>query len=424
MRPAILALVLLAPVALGAAPAWAWASLACLLAGLAMVQGALSIAGAAHAQPWPVPGWTGVPLALLAGLALWQLTAQAPVHPLRLALADALGDPAALLATPVLHRAEARDAVVRVAVPAAVAWLAAQAWAGRPVRPALAALALAGAGVAAHGLAAHALALDQVLWLAGPFHATPTGPFVARGAFAAYLTLAMLAAAAHALTLDARASGLPTVAAWAIMGWALVASQSRAGLAAAVAAHLLLLALAVRGRWLDRRQAAAWAGALLAVAGLGAVATGLDGRLAELPADLEHRLAVWQASLAAIAERPWRGHGLGSFPQLYELYPIPAAAQPVVSAHSVALEWAAEAGVPGALAVFAALLGTAVALRRRPADSPAVLAALPALAAVVLQGAVDPGPQVPGVAATAGLLVGLGLSRGRLSHPPPRPAAR
>ncbi len=235
----------------------------------------------------------------------------------------------------------------------------------------------------------------------------------------------MLAAAAHWITRDDHASGLWTAIGWAVMASALVASQSRAGLAAAFAAHLLLLALAARGRWLDASRAALFAVALAGVAGLGALAAGLSGRLAELPTDLGHRLVIWQASLAAIAERPWTGHGLGAFPHLYELYRLPAAERPVASAHSLPLEWAAEAGVPGALAVLALWLGIAVALLGRVSrGSPAVLAALPALAAMVLQGAVDPGPQVPGAAITAGLLVGLGLSRVRLTHPAAPAAGR
>lgn len=417
LRPAIMALVLLAPLALGAAPPWAWASLACLLAGLAMLQGGLAIAGAAPAHPWPLPGWTALPLAVLAGVIVWQLVAPGPVHPLRRELADALGTPADLLRAPILHRAEAHDAVVRIAGPLAVAWLAAQAWTGAPVRPALAALAVAGAGVAAYALAAHAIAPERVLWLSGPFYPTPTGPFVARGAFAAYLTLAMLAAGALWLTRADAAAGWPLALIWALMGGALIASQSRAGLLAAVAAHLLLLALAVRGRWLPPAPAAAWAAGLLAAAALGTIAAGLDGRLADLPADLSHRGAIWQASLAAIADRPWTGHGLGSFPHLYELYRMPGAAQPVASAHALALEWAAEVGVPGALALLAVVLGAAAALWRAPVGGTAQLAALPALVALALQGAVDPGPQVPGVALTAGLLIGLGLSRARLNHP-------
>jgi hypothetical protein len=61
-----------------------------------------------------------------------------------------------------------------------------------------------------------------------------------------------------------------------------------------------------------------------------------------------------------------------------------------------------------------------------PAGRIAALAAPPALAAVLLQGAVDVGAQVPGVALTAALLVGLGLSRVRgpggrsISHRAPR----
>ena len=425
LRPAILILVLLCPFALGGAPAWAWASLACLLAGLAMLQGGVLLIAGGPAQPWPLPGWAVVPLAVLAALAVWQLSAQAPVHPLRLQLAGALDDPSAVLRAAILHRAEALDAVVRIATTGLVAWLVAQAWTGAPVRPALAGLTLAGTTIAVYGLAAHGLGLDRVLWLAGPFYPTPTGTFVARGAFAAYLTLAMLAAAAHWISRDDHASGLWTAIGWAVMASALVASQSRAGLAAALAAHLLLLALAVRGRWLGKGPAALGAVALTALAGLGALAAGLSGRLAELPDDLGHRLVIWQASLAAIAERPWTGHGLGAFPHLYELYRLPAADQPVASAHSLPLEWAAEAGVPGAVAVLAVWLSIAAALFSRvPRGSPAVLVALPALAAMVLQGTVDPGPQVPGAAITAGLLIGLGLSRVRFTHPAAPAAGR
>ena len=419
LRPAILALVLLAPFALGAAPVWAWASLACLLALLALVQGGLMAAGAAPGHPWPLPAWTAALLAGLAGLAVWQLTAEAPVHPLRLQLAGALDDPTAIRPSPILHHGEAHDALVRLLAVAAVAWLAAQAWRGARVGTALAAVTLAGAAVAAHGLGAHAFGIERVLWLDGPFYPTPTGPFVARGAFAAWLTLAMLAAAA---TLDhpgRRGPGLAVAVAWTIMATALVASGSRAGLAAALAGHLVLLALAVRGGWLESPPGRSAALALLGATGAAVVLAGLDGRFAALPTDLAHRVAVWQASLAAIAERPWTGHGLGSFPQLYELYRVPAASQPVASAHSAALEWAAEIGVPGALALGLVDAGVARALLRAPADSRATLAALPALLAMLLQGAVDPGPQVPGVALTAALLVGLGLSRThkQVNHP-------
>lgn len=426
LRPAILALVLLAPAALGAAPAWAWGSLACLIGALAAAQGGLLLAGRTAGPPPLPPGWMLMPLAALAAFALWQLTAPLPVHPLRSQLADALGAPAALRASPILHPTEARDAAVRMAAPAVLAWLVALAWTGTPVRPALAGLSLAGAVIAGYALAAHALDPNAVLWLEGPFYPTPTGPFVARGAFAAYLTLAMLAAAVVWLTRAETASGWASALAWGLMAIALLASQSRAGLAAAVAAHLLLLWLAVRGRWLAVAPAAGAALALLTGAALGAAAAGLDGRLADLPADLERRLAVWRAGLSAVAARPWTGHGLGSFPYLWELYRPPGAGKPVLSAHSTPLEWAAELGIPGALALLTGLLGIAWALLSVPAGRIAALAAPPALAAVLLQGAVDVGAQVPGVALTAALLVGLGLSRVRgpggrsISHRAPR----
>lgn len=430
LRPAVLALVLSSPLALGGAPAWAWASLAVLLGALGCLQGGLlalaPAAPPAGGSPWPLPGWATAALALLAGLVVWQLAAPWPVHPLRPQLADALGGSAGAAqavslhrtvgqhGTVALHGAEAVDAAVRIASVVLLAWLAAQAWAGARTRPALAGLTAAGGLVAGTALLAHAAGIDGVLWLPGPFHPTPTGPFVARGAFACYLTLAMLAAAALWLTRRDGDPGWAAALAWALIAAGLIASQSRAGLAAAAAGHLLLLGLAVRGRWLAPRTAVLWGAGLLAAAGLAAVAAGAGGRLADLPADLAHRTVIWQAALAAIAERPWIGHGLGSFPHVFELYRPAAAAQPVVSAHSGPLEWAVELGVPGALAWLAVLAGAAVAtLRARPAGA-AALAGLPALAVVGVQGAVDPGPQVPAAALTAALLVGLALARPRV----------
>ncbi|WP_200372108.1 O-antigen ligase family protein [Rhodovibrio salinarum] len=403
---------LLAPIALGAAPAWAWSSLACLIAVLAILQGGLLLLVAPQpVRPWPLPAWAVVPLLGIAGLALWQLTASLPVHPLRIALADTLRPGASLLATPILHRAEALDAVVRLGSVLLLGWLVAQAWTGAPVRPALSALALAGTLVAGSALSSHALGVENVLWLQGPFHPTPTGPFVARGAFACYLTLTMLAGAALWLTREGDTPGTLLAFAWTLMAAGLVASQSRTAVIAALAAHLLLLALAARGHWLDRRQALVGSAGMLALAALALLAAGLDGRLADLPGDLAHRAVIWQAALAAIAEQPWTGHGLGSFPELYPLYRLPSATQPVISAHSGPLEWATELGLPAAGAWLALLLGFAVALLRAPARSAGVLAAVPALTVVALQGAVDPGPQIPAVALTAALLVGLGLSR-------------
>jgi O-antigen ligase len=337
------------------------------------------------------------------------------VHPLRTEAAAALGH--AVAAGPALDPVAAREALLRLAAYAAIAWLALQGWRGRERTAALAAVAGAGALIAVYALAARALDLGSVLWLGRAAYDAATGPFVARGAFAAFCGLTMLAAAALALRGDGWQRGA-AAAAWLAGAAALLASQSRLGLAAALAAHLLLALLLLP----NRRRAAGAAVALIAATALAAAALAVGGRLLDAPEDLMQRVAIWQAGLAALAERPWLGHGLGSFAAAFEPHRPPALAKPVLSAHSGPLEWAVEAGLPAAAAWLAALGLLArrlwQAVRAAP-GAPAPAVALCGLLLLALHGSMDVAPQVPAVAALGALLLGLGLAH----HDPPARAS-
>jgi O-antigen ligase len=415
--PAVLRFLLLLPVlpapfALGAAPVWAWATVSAWVCVLVVVWAAGAAAGRTAVAAWPLPRIAVGLLVALAGFAVWQVTAGWPVHPLRRELAGLSGQ--AVLASPVLDRAEALDAILRIAGPVLLALLAARLWAGRSIRPALGALATAGAAVAGYGLAAHALGWTGPLALVGGSgYAGATGPFVARGAFAGTCALAMLAAGALWLTRDVDdppALDWLLPSAWALAGAALLASQSRLGFAAAGAGHLVLLLCALRGGWLSARAAGLSALVLAILGGLGAGLAGLDGRLAAAAGDLPHRLAIWQAGVAALVDRPWLGHGLGSFPQVYELYRPAGAAQPVASAHSGPLEWAVELGVPAALAWLAVLASVAWAAVRLPRGSTGAVLAPPVLVLLAVQGTLDFAPQVPAFALWIALALGLALA--------------
>lgn len=98
------------------------------------------------------------------------------------------------------------------------------------------------------------------------------------------------------------------------------------------------------------------------------------------------RFQWWKAALAMIKDSPLLGWGHSSFTWLAPLYKAPAAAEASVYAHNYYLEFAAENGIPAALAWFS-LLGFAVSGARR--------LALFGLMAALLHSAVDFGLSLP-----------------------------
>jgi putative inorganic carbon (HCO3(-)) transporter len=77
------------------------------------------------------------------------------------------------------------------------------------------------------------------------------------------------------------------------------------------------------------------------------------------------RMAHWQAGWEMFQDYPFLGVGPGNYPAVYEQYYIPPWKEPLGHAHNYYLNMAAEAGVPGLLALLL-LLGLALrALRRR-----------------------------------------------------------
>ncbi|MDT8287151.1 MAG: O-antigen ligase family protein, partial [Elusimicrobiales bacterium] len=98
------------------------------------------------------------------------------------------------------------------------------------------------------------------------------------------------------------------------------------------------------------------------------------------------RLQWWTAALSMIKESPLLGWGHSSFTWLAPLYKAPAAAEASVYAHNYYLEFAAENGIPAALAWFS-LLGFAVSGARR--------LALFGLLAALLHSALDFGLSLP-----------------------------
>ncbi len=133
-------------------------------------------------------------------------------------------------------------------------------------------------------------------------------------------------------------------------------------------------------------------------------------------AGTQDRVYMWQSALRMISDRPWLGHGLNTFMANYLAYWVGGEQAPRY-AHNCYLQMAAETGVAG-LAAFVALLGTACltlwrALPGRLADRSVFCGFAIAVAAFVLQAAVDTNFYSLRQAALFWSLLGLALGAAR-----------
>jgi O-antigen ligase len=129
----------------------------------------------------------------------------------------------------------------------------------------------------------------------------------------------------------------------------------------------------------------------------------LAARFAQ-PDPLEYRREIFRSAGAMVAEHPWAGFGLGTFPTVYPAFALFDSGAAVEHAHNDWLEWAAEGGVP-----FAALwLLLAASIAREAIRSVWGVGVL----AVFLHAIVDYPFARFGVAAWAFLLIGALLARG------------
>jgi O-antigen ligase len=166
--------------------------------------------------------------------------------------------------------------------------------------------------------------------------------------------------------------------------------------------------------------------ALVPIAGSGLLERLSMLDLGYVGADLEGpgRLAAWQVALGLISQRPLLGHGYGTFA---EAFPLLADDRFITSnagrsvflifdyAHNIYLEAAVELGVPAAVALCAAI-ALLVSLCLRYNNIPYQRRALPLAAAagslaVAVHGLVDFSIQIPAVAATYAVILGLGCGQ-------------
>ena len=303
-------------------------------------------------------------------------------------------------------------------------------------------LVLAGSAYAVYGLAMHFAGIEKVLWVERDGAArNVTGPFINRNHFATYLGLVLLCAAGlylegflktlspgrvgrdrllHVLQ-QTFVRGAPLLACMLILITALFLTHSRAGVISALAA---LLVLAVFLGLLTRLAGRAHRGLTLTLlaAVLGVFFLSGDGWLARLTAtDLERetRLERYEQTWQAISQSPWTGYGVGSYAQTFLIF---ADARTVNSykAHNDWLETTFELGLPAAILWFSVLgwlgIQCLIGFFRRRRDHVYPVVGFCACILVGLHALADFSLQIPAVAVTFAVLLGVGMGgavRGR-----------
>lgn len=272
------------------------------------------------------------------------------------------------------------------------------------------------------------------LWSFLTFASGSLGPGVRRlgAAFAAantaatlfgmLLMLAIGAGVSRARSAPSRArfsSAAPFAAAGLVFAVCLLATASRGGLIAAAAGLLTFAALQVfSGKSKLSRATLGAAGAMIAGALLLAF-TGqqLVARLMGEGWELAGRREVFEAHWQAFKGAPWMGYGLGSFDTLNRLLLDARNAGDiwtVRAAHNVYLTWLEQAGLLGALPMFAALAvilaRTARNGLRRTRMTAAIFALLAADVVVLAHGATDFALETYSMAAFWSLLLGVQFS--------------
>ncbi len=437
----LVALILVAPLPFGAYPTWAWASLSAGCGVLLVAWGVSVIAGrVAVVAPPALVLWS----ALLLGLSLlWGfiqttgLTPQDWHHPIWLEAQQALGSsvPGAVSLEP----QEGRNSLLRLISYVGIFWLAFQYNRdSRRTRYTLRALIVCSAGNALYGLVVIFLGSGSILWFdKTDFTDMATGTFVNPNHFGIYCGIGLLCATAmlfrrFRIGLAGRTGSIELsrfillrfiprnaliLIAWMVLMSALLLSLSRAATAAtglAMVALIFILSLRHNNsvyKTLARASGVVLIGGLLLLV----VGQGLVRHLWEIDTDFAKRSEIYSQTLTAIADRPLLGTGLGTFPAVYRSYRTAQIRPGVAMAHNDYLEMLLELGIPAATLFILALLmltgicARGVWLRRRGYEYPALGFAVCVL--LGLHSLVDFSLQIPAVAATFALMLGLAIAQ-------------
>ncbi|HEV2552070.1 MAG TPA: O-antigen ligase family protein [Stellaceae bacterium] len=436
----LLTLVLLAPLPLGLVYPLGWWTLSGSVAVLLLAFGA-----AAWRQPLAAQRLGAMATWLLpfAATAMWIVLQAAPVtpvawhHPLWQAAREVLG--ADVRGAVSLNPFDTVSALIRLLAYGGIFWLALHL--GRSAeraRGVFLALSVAGFLYAGYGFLVEVSGAKLVLWYPQIWYPdSVTATFINRNNYATYAGLGLIAASGlvirHlsmvlSLPLDGRARLLRFaqsmslgrslfLGGWMVLVTALVLSNSRGGVVSALLGLTALVVAASALRMLRARDALAMAGVIAVAGALLITAAGeqLGVRFATTALEREGRPIAYELILEGIGERPWLGTGFGTFEEAFALVRDERLSGGWDKAHNTYLENAFELGIPAAALLTAACLAmlwrcvVGLRARRRAGIYPAI-----GIGATVLVGChslVDFGLQIPAIAATYALVMGVAVAQ-------------
>jgi O-antigen ligase len=442
----LLAAVVLAPLPFGSVQIGAWSLLA-FVAGLATacwaMMAALGVGPDVRAGrlKWPLAAFL-----LVVGWIVIQLGTLTPVawhHPIWTIASDALGE--SLAGRVAIDPQAGWFALIRLLGYAAIFWLAFQ-YGGdaKLAARALRVFTVAGAAAAGLGLVIWSAGLTRLLWFDDGFVLAQMRygsrlaiPFVNPNHLASFAAIGLITSIGL-IAAEVRGLWRPETAAreklrrfidtvvgrhWLLLVscmiyvTALVLSQSRGGIAAALVGLLVLWAALLRRTRpsISRMVPAAVVGLVVAATVFAPTIGRFADRIGKVEAEAVQRMEIYRNAINAIEASPVLGYGYGGFPALYRMYDQNDVGGVVDYAHSTVLEIVVELGIPAAAVLFAALLWPIVAcwrgarLRQRDQHIPALATAAAAVAAI--HSMVDFPLQIPAIAAAFALILGLGFAQ-------------
>jgi O-antigen ligase len=437
----LLVAVALSPLPFGSARTWAWAILASSV-GILLLTWSITalfngnIVRVDFHRTWPALITFGAAI----GWAILQTLPIMPVswhHPLWHDAMSLLGRP--YHGSIAVNPGNAMAGIIRLCAYAGIFWLALQY--GRDpsnAERAIAAIALSGFIYAGYGLVEYFSGNEKILWFPKyAYKGDATSTFVNRNNYATFSGLGWLCLLAIFFRdLDKRLEHVTesreTIRAIVIFfekgGWiylfgtatiagALLYSHSRGGFICTILGILVFCGAKIvnrpRGRFIAR-----WFAILcLVLVGITFIAGGrqLDERLANSNIRDEERPLIYELTLKAIGDQPLLGSGLGSFEEVFRFYRTSAIGSTFSQAHNTYLETALELGIPATILLWSALLYVigwivrGVRMRRRDTIYPCL--GLGATALVGIHALVDFSIQIPAVAATYALILGIAFSQ-------------
>lgn len=429
--------VLLSPVPFGSIFPWSYALMAMVVAALILLW-SVRLAFIGDALP-VTPGMIRTPMILFFAVIVWAFIQAAPWTPAAWHN-PVWAETSAVLGTDVQGYISVAPyatgtSIMRLLTYAGIFWLALQfGRSGNRARQVFYAVAIAGLIYGAYGLFVEFTGSQTILWYDKERYLDNlTSTFRYKNAYASYAGMGLICTIAllvrvlgsedytrmgprerlHSVLILIFERSWYIVLAFVVIASALLLSDSRGGFLAAIIG-MITFAAAIRfgksrplpyGRTLA--GATALAGCLfIAISG----GTTLD-RLGDTESSAEVRKQIYSHTIEAIREHPIKGWGLNSFASVFAKFQGPELTSRAARAHNEYLDNALGLGIPAAAALVLAIGFIGVRClrgsqtRQRDAHYPATGFALTVF--VCVQSLFDFVLQVPGIAATFALLLGI-----------------